>query len=58
MGNTLAFRLASTAAMSHDEVGDALRVDPDALDFFLEEEGAVAATAWRLLLLMNSTSSS
>ena len=43
-GNTLVLRLAKTVAGSFDDVGETLGVDPEARDFFLEEEArAVAA---------------
>ena len=43
-GNTLVLRLAKTMAGSLDDDGETLGVDPEALDFFLEEETkAVAA---------------
>ena len=44
-GNTLVLRLARTVAGSHDDDGETFRVDPEALDFFLEEE-AGAVVAW------------
>ncbi|KAH0879423.1 LOW QUALITY PROTEIN: hypothetical protein HID58_066817 [Brassica napus] len=46
-GNTLVFRLAKIVAGSLDDDGETFRVDPEALDLFLEEE-AKAVTAWRL----------
>ena len=45
-GNTLVLRLAKTMAGSLDDDGETFRVDPEALNFFLEEEArAVAACA-------------
>ena len=56
-GNTMVLRLARTVAGSLDVDGDTFGVDPEALHLLLEEE-AEAVIPWRLLLLMNWTSSS
>ena len=43
-GNTLVLRLGKPVAGSFDDVGETLRVDPEARNYFLEEE-ARAVTA-------------